>query len=138
MTLLEDPFAIGEDANGDRPSTEFSVEIGPRDPAQLESVSKELADRAIGGTTLEESMEAANALSYIRDPLAVDSLARVLQQGSLVEQYAVDGLGRIGSPEAIAALQAAQDHPDEEVRAAVRLMLEALQGQAPGALSHKD
>jgi HEAT repeat protein len=68
-------------------------------------------------------MEAASALSYIQDPLAVASLVRVLQNGSLVEHYAVDGLGRIGGPEAIAALLAAQDHPDEEVRAAVRLML---------------
>jgi hypothetical protein len=129
MTLLDDPFVTSGAADADRPSTEFSVVIGPRDPAQLERVCQELADRAIGGATLEESMDAANALSYIRDPLAVESLVRVLQEGSLVEHYAVDGLGRIGSPEAIAALEAAQGHPDEEVRAAVRRVLDVLQGR---------
>ena len=127
MTLLADPFVVSGVANADRPSTEFSVDIGPRDPAQLERISRKLADTAIGAATLEESMQAANALSYIQDPVAVPSLARVLQQGSLVEQYAVDGLGRIGTPEAIAALEAAQNHPDEDVRGAVRAMIERLQ-----------
>lgn len=100
----------------DGPSTEFSVQIGPRDPAQLERVSQELANRAIAGPSLEARMDAANALSHIQDPVAVDSLVRVLQHGLLVEHYAVAGLERIGSPEAIAALVAAQDHPDEQVR----------------------
>jgi hypothetical protein len=133
LTLLGGSSGASGTARADRPVTEFSVQIGPRDPAQLERVSHELADKAMGGATLEESMEAANALSYIRDPLAVDSLARVLRQGSLVEHYAVDGLGRIGNPQAIAALVAAQDHPDEEIRAAARFMLGVLQERAQGA-----
>jgi HEAT repeats len=138
MTLLDAPFVTSEDANANRPSTEFSVAIGPRDPLQLRRLSQEFADRAIGGATLEESMKAAAVLSYIRDPVAVESLVRVLQQGSWVEQYAVEGLGRIGSAEAIAALVAAQDHPDEDVRAAVRRTLQLLQGQAQGESGHKD
>ena len=109
------------------PRRSFQWTLVPGDPAQLERVSRKLADTAIGAATLEESMQAANALSYIQDPVAVPSLARVLQQGSLVEQYAVDGLGRIGTPEAIAALEAAQNHPDEDVRGAVRAMIERLQ-----------
>jgi HEAT repeat protein len=62
--------------------------------------------------------------------LAVDSLVRLLQPGSLVENYAVDGLGRIGNAAAIAALEAAQDQPDGDVRAAARSMLRALQRNA--------
>jgi hypothetical protein len=138
MTLLDGPLVTSETANADRPSTEFLVEIGPRDPAELESISQKLADRAISAATIEQRMEAANALSYIRDPVAVDSLARVLQQGELVEHYAVDGLGRIGTPEAIAALTAAQYLRDEDVRAAVRSMLEVLQGRAQGGLGPQD
>jgi len=122
MTLLDGLSSTGR-TSIDQPSTEFSVQVGSRDPARLERVCEGLAERAIAGATLEDRMEAASALSYIQDPLAVASLVRVLQNGSLVEHYAVDGLGRIGGPEAIAALLAAQDHPDEEVRAAVRLML---------------
>jgi hypothetical protein len=133
ITLIDDSLAARGIPAADRPSTEFSVDIGPRDPAQLERISEELADRAIGAATLEESMQAGNVLRYIRDPLAVNSLIRVLQQGSLVEEYAVDGLGRIGTPDAIAALEAAQFHPDEDVRAAVRFTLETLRSGAQGA-----
>jgi hypothetical protein len=83
-------------------------------------------------------MEAANALSYIRDSVAVESLSRVLQHGALVENYAVDGLERIGGSEAIAALQAAQDHPDPEVWEAVRNALDRLQNQVKGTSGPKD
>ena len=137
LTLLDDatPDVTGD---YDRPSTEFSIQITPRNPGRLEYLARELADRAIGGATLQESMEAASALSYIRDPLAIGSLVRVLRQGSLVEHYAVEGLGRIGNSEAIAALEAAQDHPDEDVRAAVRITLGAVRERAQGASRPKD
>jgi HEAT repeat protein len=72
-------------------------------------------------------MDAANVPSHMVDPLAVPSLRRVLQQGLLVEHYAIDGLERIGNREAIAGLKAAQYHTDEDVRAAVRLALTQLQ-----------
>jgi HEAT repeat protein len=48
----------------------------------------------------------------------------------LVEHYAVAGLGRIGSPDAIAALKAAQNNPDEDVRSAVRSVLRSIQAQS--------
>jgi hypothetical protein len=67
--------------------------------------------------------------SLARDSGERGSLARVLEKGSLVEECAVEGLGRIGGPEAIAALEAAQDRPDVEVRAAVRRVLGMPQGQ---------
>jgi len=129
VTLLDGSSANGGTGAAGRPSAEFSVEIGPRDPAKLVRIAQKLADQAIGAATLVESMDAANALSYIRDPVAVASLARVLQKGSLVEQYAIDGLGRIGNPEAIDALEAAESHPDPEVGAAARRMLEELQAR---------
>jgi hypothetical protein len=130
MTLLNDDPVTSRTANLPRPSTEFSVQIGPHDPTALEAVCLGLADQAIDGETLEGRIEAADALSYIRDPLAVDSLIRVLWQGSLVAHYAVDVLARIGNLEALAALEAATDHPDEDVRSTVRSTLEALYGQA--------
>ena len=129
ITLLP-PFFTETPTNADRPASEFSVEIKPRDPGKLKRVAKELADMAIAAPTLEESMNAANALSFIRDPLAVDDLIRVLQEGSLVEHYAVAGLGRIGNAEAVAALEAAsQSHPDGEVREAARSALRLLRSE---------
>jgi hypothetical protein len=43
-------------------------------------------------------MDAALALRYVVDPAAVASLVRVLEHGTLVEEYAIAGLGRIGNP----------------------------------------
>lgn len=119
----------GDSGTGEHPRTEFTVHVTRRNPAQLERVAEELAGQAIRSKTMAISMDAAKALSYIRDPQAVGNLARVLQQGSLVEEYAIAGLARIGTPEAVAALLAAQDHPREEVRDAVRNALENLQPQ---------
>lgn len=128
VTVALLPAAPGEDAATiEHPHAEFTVNVTPRDAAQLQRIAEELADLAINGKTLAISMDAAKALSYMRDRQAVGSLARVLQQGTLVEHYAVDGLVQIGTPEAIAALEAAQNHPDEDVRTAVRSALEALQ-----------
>jgi hypothetical protein len=117
-------------AASDRASQEFFLQVHPRDPAHLSLIADKLADTAVMGATLAERMDAANALSYTVDPLAVPSLRRVLQQGSLVEHYAVTGLGRIGSPDAIAALKAAQNNPDEDVRSQVRSVLRSIQAQS--------
>jgi PBS lyase HEAT-like repeat len=127
MTLLDGDGT----ASAASPSTEFSVQVGPRNPSKLALLARELADKAITGATIAEKMEAAITLSYIVDPVAVDSLVRVLQQGSMVAHYAVDGLGRIGNPEAIEALTAARDYLDDEVRTSVRYTLQVLQGNAP-------
>jgi len=126
LTLLnDDQLATGLP----QPSTEFSVKINPHDSSGLAVICQELADQAINGETLEERMDAANTLSYIRDPLAVDSLVRVLWQGSLVSHYAVTGLARIANPQALSALEAAQDHPVDDVRAMIHSTLEELHNQ---------
>jgi hypothetical protein len=105
-------------------STTFSVRIGRRNAARLSVIANRLANRAIAGDSYVERMQAANTLSFIDDPAAIDSLLRVLQRGALVEDYAVRGLGRIGSPAAIVALTgAAHNHADEDVRAAARSTL---------------
>jgi hypothetical protein len=127
VALLPAERTTNDEGTGERPRTGFTVHVTPRNPARLQRVAEELAAQAIGGKTMATSMDAAKALSYMRDPQVVSSLVRVLQQGSLVEHYAVDGLARIGTPEAVAALMAEQDNPSEEVRAAVRTALENLQ-----------
>jgi HEAT repeat protein len=83
-------------------------------------------------------MEAANALSYLLDPAAVASLVRVLEQGGAVASQAVDGLGRIGNLEATAALRAAQQNPDEAVRAEAGYMLGVLRRGAPAVAQPMD
>jgi len=117
---LDDAAAATGVVGANQPSTEVSVQVGPHDPASVTRLAQQLANEAITGPSLEDRMGAARTLSYVVDPLAVDSLVRVLQQGSMVAHYAVDRLGRIGNPAAIDALTAARDYLDDEVRTAVR------------------
>lgn len=111
----------------DKPSAEFSVGVRPRASAELERASRDLAERAVAKGTFDERDEAANALSYILDPVAIDSLARLLQPGSMVERRAILGLGRIGGAKAISALGAAERNPDEEIRASALGEIKMLQ-----------
>jgi hypothetical protein len=125
-------------ANAAGPSADFAVDVGPRDPGQVGLAAQQLADSAVAGARVEERMEAAHALSYILDPAAVPSLVRVLEQGGSVAPQAVDGLARIGNPEATAALVAAQQDPDEAVRAEAGYMLELLRRGAPAVVQPMD
>ncbi len=89
--------------------------------------SGQLADLAVGAPTLEQSMEAAHVLSFVRDPAAVPHLARVVRQGKYVEDFAIQGLGRIANQEALEALlKTARTHSDPEVRALASFTLEGL------------
>jgi len=110
----------------------LSLEVQPVHPLHLRDVAETLADRAVNGSTYEERRQAANALSYMTHPAALPALARVLRHGSLVEDYAVVGLGRIGTPEAAAILAAAQNHRDQDVRAQVLSTLRSLRTRPLG------
>jgi hypothetical protein len=118
-TLLNDDGLPG----ANQPSTVFSVQVGPRNSMQLQAMAQELAAKAISGASLDEKREAARTLSHLVDPVAVNSLIQVLQQDPFVAPYAVRGLARIGTPEARAALLAAQNDPNEEVRSTARQAL---------------
>lgn len=118
----------GAAAGGDRPAAKFSVTIGPRNAARLQAIANQLADKAIAGATYAERRAAAESLSFIDDPVAVDSLIRVLQEGLQVGQQAAIGLGRIGTPKALSALgTATRLHPDEDVRTTASSVLKARQ-----------
>ena len=110
----------------------LSLEVRPTDPLHLRHVADALADRAVNESTYEERREAANALSYMVNPAAIPALARVLRDGSLVEEYAVLGLGRIGTPEAAAILTAAQNHRDPDIRAQILSALRSIRTRSVG------
>ncbi len=99
-----------------QPSQDLYLHVGPRDARQLGSIASALADAAIHAPMIDERMAAAQTLSFINDPIAVPQLIRVLNQGTFVEQYAVEGLGRIGNPAAVGALWGAMAHPDPDIR----------------------
>ena len=97
-------------------ATEFhtSLEIKPRDPEQLKQVCANLIKRLNASTSYEEAAEAANELSYIKDPIAIPYLKEALMSKQMVELIAVKGLERIGSDEAVEALTSAQKSQSRE------------------------
>jgi hypothetical protein len=99
------------------PSKPVSIRIVPRDPARLKDVCEKLAKTAIEATDVQTAMEAAAALSYVRDPIAVPFLESVLKEAKLVRAYALTGLARIANGEAVRALIAATREEDPELRA---------------------
>ena len=94
------------------PPAYLNVSIGPRDEPKLRAVAKEFADRAISGRDVADRDEAALALSYVADPVAIPEMARVLASSDAGLKLTT-ALARMGGPAAIAALQAAQSNPDK-------------------------
>ena len=58
-------------------------------------------------TTVDAAQFPAMALSYVKDPVAVPFLGRLLSTNTLAYRYAVTGLERIGDDDAIEALLSA-------------------------------
>jgi hypothetical protein len=80
------------------------LEIKARDINRLTKVCAELAARTEEARSVTDAQDPALALSYVRDPVAVPYLARVLSGHALSYQLAVAGLERIGNDAAIETL----------------------------------
>lgn len=105
------------------PPAYLNVSIGPRDESKLRAVAKEFADRAIKGAADRD--DAAIALSYVADPVAIPEMARVLARSDAGLKLTT-AVARLGGPAAIDALQAAQSNPDKWIRLAAARDLRAL------------
>jgi hypothetical protein len=95
---------------------DLTLEVMPRDPKRLEKICQSLAKAAAGYGNYEALSEAATALSYIQDPVAVPYLAQVLGYDNFVSGIAVDGLVRIGGPEALRVLTSNLNKGHEQLR----------------------
>jgi hypothetical protein len=82
------------------PADKIVVQVGLRDDEDLRRVCGELATQSITGRTVQQRVDAALALSLVRHIVAIPFLAQVLEHGVSVEEYAIQGLGRIGTREA--------------------------------------
>jgi len=106
------------------PVRSLDLEVLPMDPAHLKEVCEHLADAAIGARSFVDAELSAKALSYVRLPLAVPYLARVLHGSVLAGPIAARGLGAIDSGEAVDALISGLTDPHEdtavEAKAALR------------------
>jgi hypothetical protein len=92
------------------PSTNFAVQIGPRDPAQLVKVCEELTDEAMDSDS-PYSWTAGEALRHVVDPVVVPCLKRLSQTNAFSD--AIEGLSLIanaGDSAAMAALVSIANH----------------------------
>jgi hypothetical protein len=80
------------------------VTILPRDEFRLTQTCQTLTDRIAAAQSVEAAMDAALALSYVRDPIAVPFLTRALQSGKYVDHHIIRGLERVGNTSAATSL----------------------------------
>jgi len=99
------PFVTG---SGTRlaapPGGSVIINVGPPDPERLGRTCAVLEGRVNASATSAAAIEAAETLSYVRDPVAVPYLARLLDNGKNVEWLAVYGLERVADISAVDAL----------------------------------
>ena len=101
-----------------------------RDAAYLQRLTMMLAEVAVSGAGVEPRREAAIALSYVHDPVAIPSLVRVLQNGNLIAEYGIVGLLRVGGAEAADALiQSLGRTTDARLLALTKIALQRIEGE---------
>jgi hypothetical protein len=123
--LLADSIRTSDGRSmGRMPEDLLEIHVAPRDPARLAEVCEALASRALS-EIVSESFEAALALGHVRDPIALSYLERVLVPGRSTWQFALPGLARIGTAEALAILEAWARKGDEGASLARWLLHEA-------------
>jgi hypothetical protein len=98
------------------PGNKIMVQIGPKDDESLRSVCADLALRATAAGPVQNRVDAAVALSFVRDPVAIPFLRQVVERGVSAQQYGIEGLSRIGSTDAVEALIANATSRDPEVK----------------------
>lgn len=80
------------------------LEIVARNPGRLRKICKELSYVATSAQNFIDASDAAVALRYIQDPVAIPYLAKVLDQGRMTWRYAVEGLAAMETPDAVDVL----------------------------------
>ncbi len=82
----------------------FTIQVLSRDPDKLGEVCDALFNQMMTSDTYEQVSESAVALSFIKDPVAVPYLERMLKTDKMVELIAIQGLARINDREAVEVL----------------------------------
>ncbi|MCU1263757.1 MAG: hypothetical protein JWM21_75 [Acidobacteria bacterium] len=81
--------------------------VEPRDTRQLNEACADLETQVINARGFSEALDPALALSYVNDSVAIPYLEGLISSRQLVDGYAITGLERIGTDDAIEALRLA-------------------------------
>ncbi|KAA6462100.1 HEAT repeat domain-containing protein [Acidobacteria bacterium AB60] len=106
---------------------DLDLEVSGKNLRELELRCSELSDRITRGVSAQDSLAAAKALSYIRDPIVVPFWGKVLNRSDFGEDAAA-ALARVGNSAAAMALVSHLEIKDPQTRGAVR--------RALGSISH--
>ena len=87
------------------PDNSFVVDVKPRDAATLQRRCGVLAIRATEESNASDRIDAAAALSYFKDPIAVSCIDTVLQKTTMFDSVLARGLMLIGTENARAVLE---------------------------------
>lgn len=104
----------------------LTIEVGPRDPTKLRQICDDLTRKALNSPSAPEGLEAAEALSKIRDPIAVPFMDQALEQAPLWWMM-IRGLERIADTQAVDRLIAHLDSPSLPIREEVHDTLLAIE-----------
>jgi len=109
-------------------STKLHIHIEPSNNQQLEQICRELTKTALESPA-EKAMEAGEALSYIRDPIAVPFLAEVLKNSPFVKSLAIVGLTRIRDAQSVEVLINALKSRDPELQLLIQRGLHQIENE---------
>jgi hypothetical protein len=112
------------------PQFRTTLLIQPRDAALLKKICEMLEAQVFNARNDEEAIAPAEALSYINDPIAVPYLIKALDSRRSVEGFAITGLERIGTDEAVRGIELAARSKNKDVAVFAKRALERL-GKSP-------
>ncbi|HKS27352.1 MAG TPA: HEAT repeat domain-containing protein [Pyrinomonadaceae bacterium] len=131
--LVTSQAANSSDAASDSPEFRARLEIAPLDKGRLKETCSSLLKQITGAGSYSDAAEAALALSYVKDPVAIPFLEKALSSGKMVEPVAISGLERIDGQEAERVLAAtAEAGQDEDVKELSKAALERLKMRRGG------
>ncbi len=109
----------------------LALKIKPENAEQLKKVSETLLKNILESNSYEKSAEAALALSYIKDPIAVPYLEKLLYSNKLIEPIAISGLRRIGGENSVEVLiRVINKQPDSELARLAKTALKRIKIQS--------
>jgi hypothetical protein len=127
IRLLTPPTTTQETSTVEARAFRTTIEILPPDSKHLREVCDALAQRVQDARSYQKAADAALALSFVRDPVAVPYLQRVLYAKQLVEPTAIEGLEQIGNEDAARVLVDALNRVPSDVALIVRAALERME-----------
>lgn len=99
------------------------IDVLPRDIQRLKECCEALATQALSSESAVDAIQAARALTYVTDPIAVPALERLLGSYFFIVQQAITGLGRVDDEAARAVLRRLVRDGNKEIAVLARQAL---------------